>query len=274
MRLERPISQSVLILSTGLSSLAAAVSLASQAYPVALIYKSGLKKTKETEASLIKELEKLGVSVVSWPKRISINGVPGDYDAVLEDSSGKANVKVGAVVADTGAVDKILAQADTSFKESLVGHIFSWHRNPNNRRILDFALREFAIGDPTGIYILSSNTSEPPEKQVIEGQALAARVLSYLRQGVLKARITAVNIDKQLCRGCGDCTAVCPYIEMKVGDSGAAYAAVDPILCLGCGACITSCPTGAMTQPVQSDLGIINTLEALLARPGKVGVTT
>ena len=271
---ERPISQSVLVLSTGLSGLATAMSLASQAYPVSLIYRSGLKKTKEKEANLLKELEKLGVSVMSWPKRISLYGVPGDYDAVLEDSSGKANVKVGAVVADTGAVNKILAQADTSFKESLVGHIFGWHRNPDNRRILDFALREFAIGDPTGIYMVSSNSSEPPEKQVIEGQAMAARVLSYLRQGVLKARITAVNIDRQLCRGCGDCTAVCPYIEVKVSDQGTAYAAVDPMLCLGCGACISSCPTGAITQPVQDDLSIINTLEALLARPGKVGVTT
>jgi ferredoxin len=274
MRLERPISQSVLILSTGLSSLATAMSLASQAYPVSLIYKSGLKKTKEKEASLLKDFEKSGGYFMSWPKRISINGVPGDYEAVLEGSSETANVKVGAVIADSGAVDKILAQADTSFKESLVGHIFGWYRNPDNRRILDFALREFALGDPTGIYIVPSNPSEPPEKQVIEGQALAARVLSYLRQGVLKARITAVNIDRQLCRGCGDCTAVCPYIEMKVSGQGTAYAAVDPMLCLGCGACISSCPTGAMTQPVQSDLGIINTLEALLARPGKVGVTT
>ncbi len=186
--LERPISQGVLVLSTGLSGLAAAVSLASQAYPVTLLYKSGLKKTRvEKEASLLKELEKSGVSVMPWSKRISIHGVPGNYEAVLEDSSETANVKVGAVIADSGAVDKILAQADTSFKESLVGRIFTWHKNPDNRQILDFALREFAIGDPTGIYMVSSNTSESPEKQVIEGQAMAARVLSYLRQGVLKA---------------------------------------------------------------------------------------
>ncbi len=108
-------------------------------------------------------------------------------------------------------------------------------------------------------------------EQVIEGQATAARVARYLGQGVLKARVTAVNIDRQLCRGCGDCIAVCPYIEMKVSDSGTACAAVDPILCLGCGACITSCPTGAITQPVQSDSSIISTLEALSDRPGKVG---
>jgi NADPH-dependent glutamate synthase beta subunit-like oxidoreductase/NAD-dependent dihydropyrimidine dehydrogenase PreA subunit len=271
--LERQISPGVLVLGTGLSSLAAAVGLTSQNYAVTLVYKSGLKKTREKEASLLKELEKSCVSVRPWSKRISNHGVPGNYEAVIGDASETANVKVGAVIADSGAVDKILAQADNYFKESLVGHIFSWYRNPDNRRILDFALREFALGDPTGIYIVPSNTSEPPEKQVIEGQALAARVLGYLGRGVLRARVAAVNIDKRLCRGCGDCTAVCPYIEMKVGDSGAAYAAVDPILCLGCGACITLCPTGAITQPVQSDLSIISTLEALLARPGKVGAT-
>jgi NADPH-dependent glutamate synthase beta subunit-like oxidoreductase/NAD-dependent dihydropyrimidine dehydrogenase PreA subunit len=282
MLLERQISRGVLVLSTGLSGLVAAVSLASRDYPVTVLYKSGLKKTREkqpieyfeTEAGLLKELEKSGVSVMPWSKRISIYGVPGNYEVALEHSSETADVKVGAVVADSGAVAKILAQADTSFKQSLVGRIFTWHKNPDNRQILDFALREFAIGDPTGIYMVPSNTAESPEKQVIEGQATAARVLSYLGQGVLRARVTAVNIDRQLCRGCGDCIAVCPYIEMKVSDSGAAYAAVDPILCLGCGACITSCPTGAITQPVQSDLSIISTLEALLARPGKVGATT
>ena len=279
--LERPISRGVLVLSTGLSSLAAAISMAHNAYPVTLLYKSGLNKTRgkqpveyfETEASLLKELEKSGVSVLPWSKTISIHGVPGEYEVALEQSSEAANIKVGALVADSRAVDEILAQAVVSFKESLVGRIFTWYKNPNNSQILGFELREFAVGDPTGIYMVPANTTESPEKQVIEGQAMAARVLSYLSQDALRTRVNAVNIDKQLCRGCGDCTAACPYIEMKVSESGAACASVDPILCLGCGACITSCPTGAITQPVQSDLGIIITLEALLEKPGKVGVT-
>jgi NADPH-dependent glutamate synthase beta subunit-like oxidoreductase/MinD superfamily P-loop ATPase len=276
--MERPINPGVLVLSTGLPGLAAAAGLVSQASPITLLYESGLKKTGkkqpmgyfETEARLLKELEKSDVSVTPWSKKISIYGVPGNYEVVLDHT----NIKVGIVVADSGAVDKIVAQADSNFKASLVGRIFVWHQNPDNRQILDFALREFAIGDPTGIYIVPSNKSESPEKQVIEGQTTVARVLSYLGRGVLKAKITAVNIDRQLCRGCGDCIAVCPYIEIKVSDSGAAYADIDPILCLGCGACITSCPTGAINQPVQSDLSIISTLESLLGRHGKVGVTT
>jgi len=119
---------------------------------------------------------------------------------------------------------------------------------------------------------LPSQTSEQPEKQVVEGEATAARVVGYLNRGVLRARCTAIEIDRQLCRGCGDCTVTCPYIEMKVGDSGASYAAVDQILCLGCGACMAVCPTGAINQPAQNDLSIINTLESLLEKPGKVGV--
>jgi ferredoxin len=181
---------------------------------------------------------------------------------------------VGTLVLDLGAVDKILNRAEASTKESLLGRIFNWYKNSDSSQIMGFKLRDVSIGDPTGIYIVPSDTSEPPEKQVVEGQATAARVLNYLGRGVLRARANAIAIDRQLCRGCGDCTAVCPYIEMKIGDSGTAYAAIDPILCLGCGACIASCPTGAITQPAQNDLGIISTLESLLDKPGRVGAAT
>jgi NADPH-dependent glutamate synthase beta subunit-like oxidoreductase/NAD-dependent dihydropyrimidine dehydrogenase PreA subunit len=277
--LERPISEGVLVFSTGLTGLASALGVASQGHPVTLVYKTGLKKTKEkqtieyfeTEGRLLKELEKSGVSILSWPRSIELTGTAGNYEAALEQSPAAANVKVGAMVLDSGAVDKILEKADVSFKESLIGRIFSCNRNLDNHRILNFALREISIGDPTGIYILPSHTSELPEKQVVEGKATGARVVSYLIRGVLKSRSTAINIDRRLCRGCGDCIVACPYIEMKVGDSGASYAVIDRILCLGCGACIAACPTGAISQPDQNDLSIINALESLLEKPGTVG---
>ncbi|MBM4446274.1 MAG: 4Fe-4S dicluster domain-containing protein [Chloroflexi bacterium] len=278
----RPITEGALVISTGLSGLATAIGLASQAYSVALIYKSELKRKKgkqpneylEKEASLLKELVKLGISVMTWPRTLRLDGVPGNYEAILEYPSETANIKAGAVIVDTGALDKILAQADATFKTSLVGRILAWNTHLDNRVILGFTLREFAIGDPTGIFIVSSSALESPEKQVIMGRAMAARVSSYLSQGMLRPRVTAVDIDRQLCRGCGDCAAVCPYIEMKICDLGTAYAVINPMLCLGCGACITSCPTGAITQLVQNDLSIISTLEAQLKKSSKVGVAT
>jgi NADPH-dependent glutamate synthase beta subunit-like oxidoreductase/NAD-dependent dihydropyrimidine dehydrogenase PreA subunit len=280
-RTERPITEGALVISIGLSGLAAAVGLASQAYPVALIYGSQLKKKKgqqaaeyiEKETELLKELGKLGISAMSWPKVLKLYGVPGNYEAVLESSSGAANIGGGAVVMDSVAVDKMLGQADATFKTSLFGRILSWNKNLDNQATLDSALRELAIGNTAGIFIVSSNVEELPARQTIKGQATAARVSSYLSQRTLRPRVTAVSIDRQLCRGCGDCAAVCPYIEMKVNESGTAYAVVDPMLCLGCGACLTSCPTGAITQPAQSDSNIISMLETMLEKPSKVGVT-
>ncbi len=277
----QPIVKGALVISTGLSGLAAAINLASQTYPVTVIHKSELKKKKgkqptehlEKEANLLKELGKLGASVLSWPRALGIYGMPGDYEAVLESSSGTANVKAGAVIVDSGALDKILAQADAAFKTSLVGRILSWNAHSDNRAILGFTLQEFAIGDTSGIFFVASDASKSLEKQVIMGQAMAARVSRYLSQGMIRPRITAVNIDRQLCRGCGDCVALCPYIEIKISDSGTAYAYVDPMLCLGCGACLASCPTGAITQRVQNDSSIVCTLEAMLEKSNKVGVT-
>ncbi len=279
---EQTINNGALVFGSGLSGLAVAAGVASQGHPVTLIYKSESRKTKEkqaieyreAESRLLKELEKAGVSIMSWPDTVKLSGTPGNYEAVFKHKSATTEVEVGALVVDSGAVDKILGKADASTRENLIGRIFSWYKNSHRSRVMGFKLREISIGDPTGIYIVPSDTSEAPEKQVIEGQATAARVLNYLGQGVLRARANAIAIDRELCRGCGDCTAVCPYIEMKVGDSGTAYAAIDPILCLGCGACIASCPTGAITQPAQNDLGIISTLESLLDKPGKVGAAT
>jgi NADPH-dependent glutamate synthase beta subunit-like oxidoreductase/NAD-dependent dihydropyrimidine dehydrogenase PreA subunit len=280
--LERPVNDGALIFSSGISGLATAAGIASRGHPVTVVYESELKKPKakqareyrETESRLLEELEETGSSVTPWPDAIELSGMPGSYEGVFKSDSTPAKVKVGALVVDSGSVERILDKADALFGESLLGHILNWYKNTDSSGVKSFKLREISIGDPTGIYILPSDMSSVPEKQIIEGQATAARVLTYLERGVLKARVNAVAIDRQLCRGCGDCAAACPYIEMKIGDSGTAYATIDPILCLGCGACIASCPTGAISQAAQNDLSIISTLESLLRKAGKIGVTT
>ncbi len=280
MLLERPISAGILVVSTGLAGLATAAGIVSQGYPVSVIYESEFKKHKESsqylqaESRLLEALKKSGASVMSWPGSIELSGTAGHYDVEIEHTDGKKKSAVGALVVDLEAVNKIMANADPSVKQSLPGRIFSWYKNMNRKRILKLALREISIGDFTGMYMMTSKASELPSKQIIEGEATAARVIRYLSLGVLKARETAIEIDRQLCRGCGDCIVVCPYIEMKTDNQGVQYADIDRLLCLGCGACLASCPTGAITQPALTDLSIITTLESLLEKPGKIGVIT
>jgi NADPH-dependent glutamate synthase beta subunit-like oxidoreductase/NAD-dependent dihydropyrimidine dehydrogenase PreA subunit len=275
----RPISESALVIGSGLSSLAAAASLVSLSYSVTLVHKPKSRGTKgrrldvlEKESSLLKEIEKHGASIMAWPKALELHGVPGNYEAVLKYSSEIANIRAGAVMVDSEIIDDILAQADAAFKASLFGRILDWSSRQGNQAILDSVLRGTSIGDAAGIFLMSPSTGELPEKQKVRGQAMAARVASYLDQGMLKPRVTAVNINSYLCRGCGDCAVVCPYIEMEVDDSGTTLAHIDPLLCLGCGACIASCPTGAIIQPVCSDSSIISTLETLLGKARKVSV--
>ena len=54
---------------------------------------------------------------------------------------------------------------------------------------------------------------------------------------------------------------------------GVAFADIDPALCFGCGACFSVCPTGAITQPLQSEIGITAALESLLKKVESTGET-
>lgn len=278
---ERLINQSVLVIGTGVSSLVASVDLLSLGCPVTVVHMPKSKRTKarslevvDEEVNLLREIKKHKTSIMAWPESFELRGGPGDYEAVLRYSSRVANIKAGAVIVDSEAVARVMSQADSAFKTSLFGRILDWDRRQGSQIASDFILRETSIGDVAGIFIMSANWDEPPEKRQVRGRATAAKVLCYLSQGVLRPRVSAVKISHHLCRGCGDCALVCPYIEMKVDDLSTARAHIDPLLCLGCGACIARCPTGAITQPAYDEVNIISTLEVLLGKPEKIGVAT
>jgi NADPH-dependent glutamate synthase beta subunit-like oxidoreductase/ferredoxin len=272
-REERHLESSVLILGAELCGLAAASALASQGYSVALLSgpeteKAAKKRSKyqDTKSSLVKQLEEQATHIMPWPQSLELEGVPGDFEAVLRYPSQTNHIKAGAVILSLGDMDEEAFAADNAIpKGSLLSRILTQKRWPSGTTEIDSALfREFTIKETAGIFIVSSDKAESPEEQVIKGMAAAARATAYLAQGSLSPRATAITIDSKLCRGCGDCAAICPYIEMKIDSSGTACAHVDQALCLGCGACIARCPTGAIAQAVQSDKQITSTLEALL----------
>lgn len=53
----------------------------------------------------------------------------------------------------------------------------------------------------------------------------------------------AVNIDVDVCVGCGACEAECPVGALTVED----VAKVDADACIECGVCVDTCPAEALS---------------------------
>jgi ferredoxin len=61
----------------------------------------------------------------------------------------------------------------------------------------------------------------------------------------MRSRRKIIQIDEELCTGCGDCIPNCPEGALQVIDGKARL--VSDLFCDGLGACVGHCPTGAMT---------------------------
>jgi NADPH-dependent glutamate synthase beta subunit-like oxidoreductase/NAD-dependent dihydropyrimidine dehydrogenase PreA subunit len=64
----------------------------------------------------------------------------------------------------------------------------------------------------------------------------------------LQSEIPEIEVDSDLCSGCGVCVAVCPYGASRLETvEGKLKSAVDDAKCKRCGVCVTVCPSGART---------------------------
>lgn len=65
----------------------------------------------------------------------------------------------------------------------------------------------------------------------------------------LQPEILEVEINEDLCSGCGICVAVCPYDTCRLEKTEKGLVSVtDSLKCKGCGVCISACPAGARTM--------------------------
>ena len=64
----------------------------------------------------------------------------------------------------------------------------------------------------------------------------------------LQPEIPEIEVNEDLCSGCGVCVAVCAYDASKVVKSdNKRVAVIDTLRCKRCGLCVSACPSGAVT---------------------------
>jgi ferredoxin len=70
-----------------------------------------------------------------------------------------------------------------------------------------------------------------------------------IREVNMKVKRKVINIDEELCDGCGNCVPGCPEQALQVVDTpkGPKARLVKEFFCDGLGACLGTCPTGALS---------------------------
>ena len=80
----------------------------------------------------------------------------------------------------------------------------------------------------------------------------------------LQPVIPEVEVNEDLCSGCGICVAVCPYDASKLEKTEKGLVSViDDLKCKRCGVCISACPAGARTIKDELAETIANTYAML-----------
>ena len=70
------------------------------------------------------------------------------------------------------------------------------------------------------------------------------------------ANVTTLELDQNLCIGCGICQTVCPHGVFLINDKKALI--VDKDRCMECNACAVNCPTRAIS--VESGEGCVRSI--------------
>ena len=95
-----------------------------------------------------------------------------------------------------------------------------------------------------GVYIagMIQGPKDIPET-VAQASGAASKAIGLLSSPELEHDPTVINIDKELCDGCGICINECPFDALELTNN---TVDVNEVLCNGCGICAVSCPRDAL----------------------------
>ena len=82
----------------------------------------------------------------------------------------------------------------------------------------------------------------------------------------LQIEIPEIEVNRDICSGCGVCVLLCSYDAIKLEKSGdKAVAIINDLRCKRCGVCVAACPSAAITLEHCIDEEIVAEIEGVLA---------
>jgi len=84
-------------------------------------------------------------------------------------------------------------------------------------------------------------------ESIAQARGAVSRAMTVLSRKSMTAEGMVTRINRDICRGCGECEKACLFqaVEVLEDEGGRKSAQVAESVCTGCGACNVACPTGA-----------------------------
>lgn len=115
--------------------------------------------------------------------------------------------------------------------------------------------------DIEGVFIAGDNEWPKDIPNALEqGDAAAAKILSYADDNQLKKIPAKLEIDEDSCSNCGLCVTVCPYSALSLNEDSVE---VNELLCQNCGSCVSTCPTQSLSLFHSTDQQILTEVMTL-----------
>jgi ferredoxin len=81
----------------------------------------------------------------------------------------------------------------------------------------------------------------------------------------LQPEIPEIEVNREICSGCGICVALCIYDAIKLKETGdGAVAVINDLRCKRCGVCAAACPSAAITTEHSTNEEIMAEIEGVL----------
>jgi len=237
-----------------LKSLLQAVEVRRRGGEVSILYRDLMFYQRGAE-ELYRDACEAGVRFFRYDGPISLEGNGLRFSSPID---GEMSIRVDTLVAGAGMLPSgSISELSRILRIPLSSEGFFLEKHPK------LAPVEFATD---GLFLAGCARYPSDLKEaLLQGSAAAAKAASILSKKMLATSPLVCAVDRERCRGCGECEAICKFGAARVSLEGERkVSTINPALCKGCGVCVASCPSSAIEARGFTDRQIGEAIEAML----------